>query len=66
MLCDYYPVLYYLHITNHTINVTYPDISVSDIPQDMDYSVYARSQSESALQYNTGFVWPSAYTEWSL
>ena len=32
MLCDYYPVLYYLGIRNHTINVTYPDILVSNIP----------------------------------
>ena len=50
------------------INVTYPDISVSNIPitQGMDHSVYDRSQSEPALQYNTGSDWPRTYTEWSL
>ena len=35
-------------------------------PQGMDYSVYARNQSEPALQHNTGSDWPNAYTEWSM
>ena len=35
-------------------------------PQGMDHSVYARSQSDPALQYSTGSDWPSAYKEWSL
>ena len=32
-------------------------------PQGTDYSVYARSQSEPALQYNTGSDCLSAHTE---
>ena len=48
------------------INVIYLDISVSNIPITMDYSVFACSQSEPVLQYNTGSNWLGAYTEWSL
>ena len=50
------------------INVIYLDISVSNIPitQGTDYSVYARSQSEPELQYNTCFDCLSANTEWFL
>ena len=41
------------------INVTYQDILVSNIPitQGIDYSVYARKQSEPALQCNAGTDW---------
>ena len=63
MLCIF--TLFYITLTLQImlINVIYLDISVSNIPitQDMDYSVYACSQSEPALQYNTGSDCPSEH-----
>ena len=51
------------------INVTYLNISASDIPitqsEGMD-SVYARNQSEPRLQYSTGSDCLSTHIEWSL
>ena len=62
--------LFYITLTLQImlINVNYLDISVSNIPiiQGTDYSVYTRSQSEPALQNNTGSDCLSAHTEWSL
>ena len=68
-LCYVIITLFYITLTLQImllLNVIYPDISIIFLsPRGMDYSVYARSQSEPALQYNTGSDWLSPYTEWS-
>ena len=68
-LCYVIITLFYITLTLQImllLNFTYQDISIIFLsPQGMDYSAYARSQSEPALQYNTGSDWLSPYTEWS-
>ena len=63
MLCDYYHIFITLTLQ---INVTYLDISISNIPiipRHGFYLMYACSQSEPVLQYNAGSGWLGAYTE---